>query len=226
MGVLPREKENLGRYFPKKTAQLLAERSDPFSSPKEHSAAVLFADLVAFTTWSENRAPVETIGLLREVHGLLADIVFRHNGTLDKFIGDGLMATFGTPEPTDKDASNTLRAMVEMVDEFERWKETKGKLEGGSLKLAIGAHYGPVVIGNIGTRQRLEFAVLGDTVNVASRLESATRELSCNGLASKALVAVAQTEVCREEPSFINRLNELGRISLRGRKEGIEVFAL
>lgn len=223
---LAREKENLGRYFPKKTAQLLAERSNPFSRPKEHSAGVLFADLVAFTTWSEKHTPVQTIGLLREVHGLLADIVFRHNGTLDKFIGDGLMATFGTPEPTSKDASNTLRAMVEMVDVFERWKETKDELEGGTLKLAVGAHYGPVVIGNIGSERRLEFAVLGDTVNVASRLESATREVGCHGLASKLLVATAQAELPEEDAGIIDRLKEVGRIRLRGRTEEIEVLAL
>ena len=87
--VLAREKENLGRYFPEKTAQMLAERSDPFSKPNEHKSAVLFADLVAFTAWSEKHTPGETIELLREVHGLLADVVFRHDGTLDKFIGDG-----------------------------------------------------------------------------------------------------------------------------------------
>ncbi|WP_171097079.1 MULTISPECIES: adenylate/guanylate cyclase domain-containing protein [unclassified Ruegeria] len=223
---LAREKENLGRYFPKKTAQFLAERSDPFWRPKEHSAAVLFADLVAFTTWSEEREPVETIGILREVHGILANIVFRHNGTLDKFIGDGLMATFGTPEPTDSDASNALQAMIEMVNEFERWKKTKSKLEGGDLKLAIGAHYGPVVIGNIGTRQRLEFAVLGDTVNVASRLESATRNVGCCGLASSELVEVARKETKGEESGFIDNLIEQGRIKLRGRKEEIDVFGL
>lgn len=223
---LAREKENLGRYFPKKTAKLLAERTDPFSRPKEHSAAVLFADLVAFTTWSEKRAPVETIGLLREVHGFLADIVFRHNGTLDKFTGDGLMATFGTPEPTDKDASNALRAMIGMIDEFELWKATKVNREWGGLELAIGAHYGPVVIGNIGTRQRLEFAVLGDTVNVASRLESATREVGCKGLASKALVAAAKLEVIGDEMGFVARLKATDRIRLRGRQEEIEIFAL
>ncbi len=223
---LAREKENLGRYFPKKTAQLLAERTDPFSRPKEHNAAVLFADLVAFTTWSEKRAPVETIGLLREVHGLLADIVFRHDGTLDKFIGDGLMATFGTPEPTEKDASNAVRAMIGMIDEFERWKEAKGVQDGRDIKLAVGAHYGNVVIGNIGTKQRLEFAVLGDTVNVASRLESATREAGCSGLASQALITAAKEEEFEEETDYIDRFNPIGRINLRGRKEKIEVFAL
>ena len=223
---LAREKENLGRYFPKKTAQLLAERSNPFSRPKEHSAAVLFADLVAFTTWSEKRAPVETIGLLREVHEMLTEIVFRHNGTLDKFIGDGLMATFGTPEPTNNDASNALRALVEMIDEFERWADSKGLQDGGDLNLAVGAHYGPVVIGNIGSQRRLEFAVLGDTVNVASRLESATREVGCNGLASHALISAATAEEPGEASGFIDRLNDVGPISLRGRKEKIYVFAV
>ncbi len=222
--VLAREKENLGRYFPKKTAQMLAERSDPFSKPSEHKSAVLFADLVAFTTWSEKHTPGETIELLREVHGQLADVVFRHNGTLDKFIGDGLMATFGTPEPSDADASNALAAMVEMVETFERWKHDGRHSE--DLRLAIGVHYGPVVVGNIGSKKRLEFAVLGDTVNVASRLESATREVGCRGLASSSLVAAAEAEDQQDTPQYRAKLKHHGPLKVRGRSQEIDVYLL
>jgi len=224
--ALARERENLGRYFPKRTAQMLAERSDPFSTPSEHNSAVLFADLVAFTSWSEKHTPAETIRLLREVHGLLADIVFRHNGTLDKFIGDGVMATFGTPEPSDADASNALEAMVEMAQAFERWRQAEASDQGQGLRLAVGAHYGPVVVGNIGTRERLEFAVLGDTVNVASRLESATREVGCDGLASAALVAAAEAENHRDAPNYRAKFTHHGPLKLRGRSQEIDVYRL
>lgn len=224
--ALARERENLGRYFPKKTAQMLAERADPFSTPGELKAAVVFADLVAFTSWSERHTPAETIRLLREVHGLLADIVFRHNGTLDKFIGDGLMATFGTPEPSDADAANALEAMVEMAHAFERWKHAGAVGQDRDLRLAIGGHYGPIVVGNIGSRERLEFAVLGDTVNVASRLESATRDVGCHCLASAALVAAAGAGNRRDAPDDRAKLTHHGPLKLRGRSQQIDVYKL
>ena len=223
---LAQERANLGRYFPRKTAQLLAERTDPFSSPGEHLAAVLFADLVAFTSWSERHTPQETIELLREVHGVLADVVFRNGGTLDKFIGDGIMATFGTPEPTATDASSALKASVEMIDAFEQWRAGRPEGAGRTLQLAVGVHYGPVVIGNIGSTARLEFAVLGDTVNVASRLESATRDVGCRLLVSADLVQAAAAEDMPEAAPFQDRLSDHGPIGLRGRSAEIAVYRM
>jgi adenylate cyclase len=223
---LASERSNLARYFPKKTAEMLAERSNPFSTPNEHNCAVLFADLVGFTTWSENHSPVQTIELLRDVHGILADIIFSHEGTLDKFMGDGLMATFGTPEPTSKDASNAIAAMRDMANAFEAWKSAPSNTLANDLKLAIGVHYGPVVIGNIGSEQRLEFAVLGDTVNVASRLEAATREIGCRCLVSRDLVEAAKGEDEVNAEELVAELQPHDPIQLRGRAEKIEVLFL
>jgi adenylate cyclase len=223
---LAKERANLGRYFPRKTAQLLADRTDPFSSPSEHHVAVLFADLVAFTTWSENHTPRETIDLLREVHSVLTEVVFRHNGTLDKFIGDGLMATFGTPEPTGADASNALSAIVEMTEAFDRWQADRKVGEGRNLRLAVGLHYGPVVIGNIGSKDRLEFAVLGDTVNIASRLESATRQVGCRALVSRALIEAALAEGHESGAEDFAKLTAHGAIDVRGRTGQIEIYRM
>ena len=205
---------------------MLAGQTNPFSQPREHHSAVLFADLVAFTTWSEKRRPTQTIEVLREVHGLLAKIIFKHDGTLDKFIGDGLMATFGTPEPTKEDAFNALSAMIEMADVFETWRLAQFKTNDDTLKLAIGLHYGPVVIGDIGSDQRLEFAVLGDTVNVASRLEAATREVGCRCLVSGDLVEAAKVESPSEVYRHLDRLRSHNPISLRGRSAKLPVFVL
>ncbi|MEP3278186.1 MAG: adenylate/guanylate cyclase domain-containing protein [Stappiaceae bacterium] len=221
---LARERENLGRYFPNKTAQMLADRSDPFPTPSEHDAAVLFADLVAFTSWSEKHTPRETIDLLREVHNLLAQVVFRNGGTLDKFIGDGLMATFGTPEPGKSDASNALVTLFEMVEAFEQLKSRMPPEQSRDLRLAIGVHYGPVIIGNIGSKERLEFAVLGDTVNIASRLESATRQVGCRGLVSGTLVKAATAEEDVDISGFQAKLDHHEPIELRGVTGTVEIF--
>lgn len=223
---LASERSNLARYFPKKTAEMLAGRTNPFSTPSEHNCAVLFADLVGFTTWSEQHSPAQTIELLRGVHGTLADVIFKHEGTLDKFMGDGLMATFGTPEPTPKDASNALAAMLDMATAFETWKSAPGNTLGTGLKLAVGVHYGPVVIGNIGSEQRLEFAVLGDTVNIASRLEAATREVGCRCLVSRDLIEAAKHEKVASTDKIIADLKPHAPIPVRGRDGQIEVFFL
>ncbi|MEM6464031.1 MAG: adenylate/guanylate cyclase domain-containing protein [Pseudomonadota bacterium] len=223
---LASEKTNLARYFPRKTVELLATKSAPLSKPREHKAAVLFADLVAFTSWAEERPPQEIISVLRQIHGRLAETVFRHEGTIDKFIGDGVMATFGTPEPTPRDAVNALKAAVEMADEFDAWKRTPAGQAVRPLDLAIGVHYGPIVIGDVGSHRRMEFAVLGDTVNVASRLEQANREIGSRCIISGDLVDAAMAESPDETEAAIARLQRHGPISLRGRSAETEILML
>ena len=223
---LARERTNLARYFPPKTAELLAHKTDLLSEPREHKAAVLFADLVEFTTWSQKHTPTETIELLREVQGLLTEIIFRHDGTLDKFMGDGLMATFGTPEPSDLDASNALAAAIDISKSFEKLRLSKPIGEGRTLKLAVGAHYGPIVIGDVGTKDRLEFAVLGDTVNVASRLEQATRKVGCICLLSNDLFQAAENEGAANFKGDRDQLCSIPPIELRGRSGKLAVFSI
>lgn len=223
---LAQQKNNLARYFPRKTVEILANKTDALSQPREHNAAVLFTDLVGFTTWSERHSPAEVIELLREVQSLITAIVFRHDGTLEKFMGDGVMATFGTPSPTDHDASNALAAAIEISAAFEEFRLSKPVGEGRNLKLAVGAHYGPIVLGDVGTEQRLEFAVLGDTVNVASRLEQATRPSGCMGLVSADLVNAAVLEDREGVQNAKTQLSEIAPIQLRGRDAMTQVFAI
>ncbi len=223
---LAQEKTNLARYFPAKTVELLASKTNVLSRPREHNAAVLFTDLVGFTTWSQQHTPAETIALLREVQGLITTIIFRHDGTLDKFMGDGLMATFGTPEPTDRDATNALAAAIEISKTFEELRLSKTAGKGRNLKLAVGSHYGPIVLGDVGTEDRLEFAVLGDSVNIASRLEQATRQVDCKCLVSGDLVDAAEKEASADFSRLKNQLSSIPPIALRGRDGTTPVFAI
>ena len=223
---LGREKANLARYFPDKTAELLAGKTNPFSQPREHDSAIVFADLVAFTSWSQEHTPTQTIALLRDIHGILANIIFKNNGTLDKFMGDGLMATFGTPEPSNNDASNALIATVEMAEAFDVWKQSNTMPDTDELNLAIGGHFGSIVIGDIGSEDRLEFAVLGDAVNVASRLESATRVIGCRCIVSAELMVAAQNNGTIDITRQKNLLEPHPPIELRGRYGKTSVFIL
>ena len=210
-----RARENLSRYFsPEVAAELASDEHDLGAARRQH-AAVLFADIVGFTRLSESLGPEGTIALLREWHGRLGDIVFRNGGTLDKYIGDGLMATFGTPHPRPDDATRALEAALEMAAAAR----CSGPDGAPAVRIGIGVHYGPVVLGDIGNERRLEFAVLGDTVNVASRLEGLTREIEGDLAASGELVARV-----REEGGPAERLVSLGERSLRGRAEPVEVF--
>ena len=136
------------------------------------------------------------IGTLRRFHERMEREIFRHEGTLDKYLGDGLMATFGTPFPGASDAGNALRcaqAMLSAIDELNRERKHRGE---PPVRISIGLHYGQVVLGDIGLN-RLEFAVIGTTVNAASRLEGLTREFGCAVIASDDLVQQA-----RGRPAF------------------------
>ncbi len=223
--ALERERGNLARYFPPATVDRLARQDQALAQTREQDAAVLFADLVGFTAWAERHTPQEAIGLLREVHARLEDEVFRCDGTLDKFIGDGLMATFGTPDPTPRDVVNAVRCLKSMADDFAAWNERRRTRGKAPIDIAIGLHFGPVVVGNIGTDRRLEFAVLGDTVNVASRLEALTRELNCTALISTGVADALRREAPVEADALLSGFAERGEVAIKGRAQPVAVLA-
>ncbi len=215
---------NLSRYFPPNLVETLADLDDPFGEPREQSVAVMFVDIVGFTALAATLAPAEVFQLLREFHGRMAQAVFSASGTLDKFIGDGLMATFGTPETGDQDATNALRcalAMIDAVNEVNAGRRGAGKSEVG---IGIGLHYGPVMLGNIGDAQRLEFAVLGGTVNVASRLENLTRPLNADIVISDAMVAALKAENANGLPELAD-FTECPNQTIRGLDTEVTVWA-
>jgi adenylate cyclase len=221
---LERERGNLARYFPPATVDRLARQDAALAQVREQDIAVLFADLVGFTNWAERHAPHEVIGLLREVHARLEEEVFRHHGTLDKFIGDGLMATFGTPDPGPRDAVNAISCLKSIVTDFDAWNERRKTRNKAPIQIAVGLHYGPVVVGNIGTDRRLEFAVLGDTVNVASRLEALTRELRVAAAISGAAAEAARNAAPDEADDLLGGLVDHGPVTLRGRDHSVDVL--
>ena len=222
---LERERGNLARYFPPTTVDRLASQDTAFAQVREQNVGVLFADLVGFTRWAERHAPHEVITMLREVHGRLEEIVFQHQGTLDKFIGDGLMATFGTPDPGPLDAVNAVTCLRTIIDEFAAWNVRRHERGKAPIQIAVGLHYGPVVVGSIGTDRRLEFAVLGDTVNVASRLEAMTRELRCSGLISSAVVDAVHEQAPEEAARILDGFVHRGAVTLKGRDQQVEALA-
>ncbi len=221
-----RERGNLARYFPPNIVDRLARTEAPLSQVREQEVAVLFADIIGFTRWSEKRAPTEVIGLLRDVHGRLETLVFDHGGTLDKFIGDGVMATFGTPETSPHDADNALACARAILAAFEAWNAERSARGQETVRLSIGLHYGAVVVGDIGSERRLEFAVLGDTVNVASRLQELTRNLDCRAAISDATLQAVHDSNGDGGVNALDGLERRGELPIRGREEQVGVWVL
>ena len=219
-----RERANLARYFSPNIVDEIARRDRPFASVREQPVAVLFSDIVGFTKLAESQTPTETIDILRGYHQRVERAVFDHGGTLDKFLGDGVMATFGTPETGEHDAFDALACARDIVRAMEDWNRVL-QLDGAPpIRVSIGLHYGPVVIGDLGSARRLELAVLGDTVNVASRLEHRTRDLGCSIVLSDHLLHAARANRRADADHIFTALEQKDPIELRGRAEPIPVW--
>ncbi len=183
---LERERANLSRYFSPNVVDELSQNDEPLKQVRKENIAVLFIDIVGFTKYAAGRDPYEVIEVLRGFHARMEAEVFRHHGTLDKYLGDGLMATFGTPVPTPLDASNAVACARAMVAVIDRWNIERRRAGEPEIRVGIGVHYGAVVLGDIGAN-RLEFAVIGDAVNVAAKLEALTREFQARVVISDAV---------------------------------------
>jgi adenylate cyclase len=221
---IERERTNLARYFSPNVVAELSGNDEPLKQVRTQNVAVLFADIVGFTRYADGRSPTEVIETLRLFHQRMEQEVFRHLGTLDKYLGDGLMATFGTPFAGDNDAGNALRcaqAMIGSMDQLNRERKTRGE---PPIKLSLGLHYGQVVLGDIGLN-RLEFAVIGTTVNIASRLEAMTRELGCALIASDDLVQRALAEKTSSSIDLGNLVKQPAQ-SVRGIEQPVGIWTL
>ncbi len=219
-----RERTNLARYFSPNVVEELSNNDDPLKQIRTQNVCVLFVDIFGFTSYSENRDPREVIDTLREFHGQMEHEVFRHSGTLDKYLGDGLMATFGTPSTSPTDASNALRCAREMIEAVYKWNRLRQANGDPALRVGFGLHYGPAVLGDIGTN-RLEFAVIGSTINIASRLEALTRELDVALVVSDALVQKTLKEPESQERD-IQGLELKPAQTIRGLAKPIEFWTL
>jgi adenylate cyclase len=216
---------NLSRYFSPNLVDELAGEGG-LDRVASQNAAILFADMVGFTTLSETMTPEAVVAMLREFLGRLARTVFDHGGTLDKYIGDAVMAHFGTPRAGPDDATRALACGLAMVREIEAWNGER-KLRGEpEIKIGVGIHYGPVVAGNIGDERRLEYTVLVDTVNVASRIEALTRTVGSPLIASDDLIAAIRDERAERGEVLLHSVKRDRDETVRGRAAPVGLWLL
>lgn len=214
----------MSRYFSPGVAERLANDMEGFTSlgGRNQKVAVLFCDIRDFTTISENMQPEQVMELLREYHSRMVEIIFKNDGTLDKFIGDGMMVTFGTPDPGHQDAINAVNAAIEMHRSLIELNQERKRNQKDPVYQGIGIHYGPVISGNIGTPNRLEYTVIGDTVNIASRIESACKSLNQSLLISHTVYQ----ELQKSQKDFIQIEKLPKKVKLKGKSEPVQLYAI
>jgi adenylate cyclase len=178
--------------------------------------SILFADISGFTTVSETKRPEEVVEFLANFFSAAVDAIFAYGGTLDKFIGDAVMAFFGAPIPQDDHADRAIMAGLMMMERVELWNAEREKEGLPAVRIRVGINSGPAVVGNVGTEKRVDYTVLGTSVNIASRLES--------GVAKPGQLVVSQNTLDRVMGSFDTEA--LGEFALKGLQQKMPVFSI
>jgi len=187
------------------------EAKDDIMEAKDLRSTILFTDIVGFTRFSEKMQPREINMLLNQYFSRMTDIIFEYDGTLDKYIGDSLMAVFGAPIEKNDDAERAVSAALKMRRELENMMKETGRSE--KISIRIGINTGHVVAGNIGSPKRMEYTVIGNPVNVASRLES---------LAQPNQIIIGEETYKHVKGKF--NINRIGPKKLRGKSEEIIAY--
>jgi adenylate cyclase len=178
--------------------------------------SILFADISGFTTVSETKKPEEVAEFLSNFFSAAVDAIFAYGGTLDKFIGDAVMAFFGAPIVQDDHADRAIMAGLMMMDRIEQWNVERVREGLPIVKIRVGINSGPATVGNVGTEKRVDYTVLGSSVNIASRLES--------GVAKPGQLVVSQNTLDRVMGSF--NTESLGEFALKGLQQKMPVYSV
>jgi adenylate cyclase len=216
------ERETIKTAFARYVSQhvlesILSSHELPKLQGERRHITVLFSDIRGFTTLAENMRAEDALAMLNEYFGLMIDIVHRHGGTLDKMMGDGIMAIFGAPLPDSHQEEHAIRAAIEMLQTLDRLRENWEQCRNQPLQIGIGINSGVAVIGNVGSLARMEYTAIGDTVNLAARLEAATKEFGA--------------PICMSESTYsalrgVVKARSLGKFKVRGRADDVTVYTL
>ncbi len=211
-----RVKDLLGRYVSYQVAQQILDRGSLTTDGERRQITVLFADIRGFTHFSEALPPEQVVDLLNDFLEAMTEVVFHYDGTLDKFLGDGLMVIFGAPTDLQDDVNRALACAEEMQARFcqlkGQWQHLTGAAE---LQLGIGINTGDAIVGSIGSARRLDYTAIGDVVNTAARLES----IATGG---QTLIS----EATWQRMAAKERAQPLGRRQLKGKRDAISVFTV
>ncbi|MBX4215489.1 adenylate/guanylate cyclase domain-containing protein [Candidatus Parcubacteria bacterium] len=217
-----REKRELrkafGKYVSPAVLESILENPDKIAlGGEEREITVLFSDISGFTTLSERTTATELVRIMNRYFTLMTGEVLKYQGVLDKYIGDAVMAFWGAPLPDEKQADNAYLAAKGMLERLKEFNAELHKEKGITIDIGIGLYTGKAVVGNMGSEERFDYTAMGDTVNIASRLEGLNKEHKTH------LIVGESTKAALTEPGAFR---ELGAVQVKGRNEPVRIFSL
>jgi len=212
-----RVRNTLSRYLPSQVAEQMLADPDINLGGVSQMATVLFSDIRDFTTISEQLGARATVAMLNEYFSAMVDAISAHDGILDKFIGDAVMALFGVPFAGEADADAAVRAAIGMIERLDALNEVRKQRGEDALAIGIGLSTGDLVAGNVGSPRRMDYTVIGDTVNLSARLESATKIYG---------VAILISEGTRVALRGNYAIRELDHVRVKGKNQAATVHQL
>ncbi|MBN3873525.1 adenylate/guanylate cyclase domain-containing protein [Nostoc sp. JL33] len=214
-----RMKTTMSRYLtPHVAEQVMALGEDALMVGERKEVTILFSDIRGYTTLTENLGAAEVVSLLNQYFETMVEAVFNYEGTLDKFIGDALMAVFGAPLPlTENHAWRAVQSALDMRRRLEEFNQRRIIQAQPQIRIGIGISSGDVVSGNIGSRKRMDYTVIGDGVNLSSRLEAVTKDYGCDILLSEFTYQLCSDRIW---------VRELDKIRVKGKHQAVNIYEL
>jgi adenylate cyclase len=210
-------RERLGRYFSPQVAAQIEDQAESYAAGQQCEISILFADIRGFTALSERLESGQLVGLLNEFHRRMVEAVFAQGGTLDKYMGDGVMAYFGAPLSQSDHSERALRCALAMQSQLVEINHDRTERGEAPLRMGIGIHTGPAVVGSIGAPHRREFTAVGDSVNLASRLEELTKFFD---------EPIIVSEETRQRAQTAFGFRPLEPVEVRGKSALVRTYAL
>jgi len=212
-----RRRDNLSRFLPRQVVERVLQTGDGTLEPVQREVTILFSDIRDFTALSESLPPRAVLGLLDDYFGHMGQIVMGHGGIVNKFLGDGMLACWGVPDGDANHAVHAMQAALDMrkkLEELNAWRAQRGE---PALRIGIGLHTGVVAAGMLGGAEQHEYTVIGDAVNLASRVEGLTKALGVD-------ILVSESTWRAGEGRFQGARMSEERV--KGRKEAVVVYSL
>jgi adenylate cyclase len=213
-----REKRRLSRFFsPAVVTEIIRHKDDAKLAATRRRMTVLFSDIRGFTSMSEKMQPEDVVTFLREYLTVMTEAVFKHGGTVDKYVGDAIMALYNVPFEAPDHALRAVRTALEFQERLQPLAERFAARYGGSLACGVGIHTGDAVVGTIGSEQRLEYTAIGDTINLGARLESITKDFGVPIVISEATFAEVREHFAARD---------LGEVTVKGKVIPVKIYAV
>ena len=224
-----KKEERVRQIFQKYVPKDVIERF--FASPEKmlvgdnRKLSILFSDIRSFTTISEGMAPDDLVNSLNRYFSGQVDIIYNRKGVVDKYIGDAIMAFWGAPEKHDDDALQSVLAGLDMIEALDVFNANQKKLGKPEFRIGVGINFGEVTVGNIGSERKMDYTVIGDAVNLASRMEGLTKTYHSDVLITEFVYAELQKKLTEPNaPKLYFRL--LDTVAVKGKTKGVKIYTV